>query len=56
MVSPIWTAITFVSSATIISRPPGLPGSIGLPLQLSFSVGTLVCTGHSSNVATEVRN
>ena len=56
MVSPIWTAITSVSSAKIISRPSELLGSIGLPLQLSFSVGTLVCTGHSSNVATEVRN
>ena len=56
MVSPIWTAITSVSSAKIISRPSELLGSIGLPLQLPFSVGTLVCAGHSSNVATEVRN
>ena len=53
MVSPIWTAIISVNS---ISRPPGLPSSIGLLLQLSFSVGTLVCAGYNSNVAKEVRN
>ena len=34
----------------------GLPGSIGLSLQHFFSVETLVCTGHSSNVETEVGN
>ena len=56
MVSRTWTAITSVSSAKIILRLLGPPGSIGLPLQLPFSVGTLVCAGHSSNVATEVRN
>ena len=56
MVSPIWTAITSVRNAKIISRLPGLPDSIGLLLQLLFFVKTLVCVGHSSNVATEVRN
>ena len=56
MVSLIWTAITSVSSAKIISRPSELPGLIGLLLQFFFFVGTLVCAGHSSNVATEVRN
>ena len=56
MVSPIWTAITSVSSAKIISRSSGLPGLIGRLLQLFFSIGTLVCTGQSSNVATEVGN
>ena len=56
MVSPIWTAITSVSNAKLISRLSELPGSIRLPLQLPFSVGILVCIGHSSNVTTEVRN
>ena len=56
ILSCTWTAINFVSSAKIILRLLGPPGLIGLPLQLSFSVETLVCAGQSSNVATEVKN
>ena len=56
MVSLIWTAITSISSAKIISRLSELPSLIKLPLQFFFSMGTLVCAGHSSNVTTEVKN
>ena len=52
----IWTTITSINSGRIVSRPPGPPGPIELLLQLFFSMGTLMCAGHSSNVATEVRN
>ena len=56
MVSRKWTAITSVNSAKIILRLPGPPRPTELPLQLFFFMGTLVCAGHSSNIATKVRN
>ena len=53
MVSRIWTAITSASSARIILKLLGLPGSIRLPLQLLFSAKTLKCTGCNISIANE---
>ena len=56
MVSCIWTAITFVSSARIISRLLKLPGPTKLSLQLLSSAETLVCARQSTSVAIKVKN
>ena len=56
MVSHTWTAITSASSAKIILRLLGPLEQTGLLLQLLSSAGALVCAGHSTSDAIEVRN
>ena len=56
MVSRIWTAITFVSSAMTILRLLGPLGPTGLLLQLLSSARILVCAGRSTSVTTKVKN
>ena len=56
MVSHIWTAITFVSSARIILRLLGPLGTTGLFSQLSSSAGILVSAGCSTSSVTKVRS